>query len=301
MDADRDGKLSRDEWLQRYGDDKMFDLYDADGDGIISPEEWLSGEAARKAFDDADIDHDGKLSRQEWILKYGSDAGFDMYDLDGDGFVDADEFIRAKQQQLQESGALPPRVNSYQLPSGPWVAYALLLTSVDTFQLVVTHSPLCAWDPNETNSPEELGRDYLPKRTCYEGTYSNSGKYDDTHRLRLTASRVDSTDQSELPMPVTPRGYRRRDELACEAHIICVQMPPDNLFMAGESIKAALELKPQSFLNACLIIDAHGIELERALRDAGMMTNGTEWQKDEDLGFLKKQVFWFGFETQDTE
>jgi len=54
MDADRDGKLSRDEWVQRYGEDEMFELYDADGDRSISAQEW------RRAHKDMNIPEEFK-------------------------------------------------------------------------------------------------------------------------------------------------------------------------------------------------------------------------------------------------
>ena len=35
MPANNDGKISREEWIARYGSDAGFDEYDLDGDGII--------------------------------------------------------------------------------------------------------------------------------------------------------------------------------------------------------------------------------------------------------------------------
>ena len=35
LDADGDGKITREEWIARYGSDKGFDEYDLNGDGII--------------------------------------------------------------------------------------------------------------------------------------------------------------------------------------------------------------------------------------------------------------------------
>ena len=72
------GKLSRDEWVTKFGNDKLFDAclplppsptglltlrsarYDLDGDGVISPEEWLLGESARAAYES--LDRDGEIS-----------------------------------------------------------------------------------------------------------------------------------------------------------------------------------------------------------------------------------------------
>jgi len=48
MDLDHDGKISRDEWIMKYGSDAGFDQYDLDGDGVISPDEWLAGQAQER-------------------------------------------------------------------------------------------------------------------------------------------------------------------------------------------------------------------------------------------------------------
>ena len=37
-DTNNDGKISREEWIARYGSDKGFDEYDLNGDGIIDGE-----------------------------------------------------------------------------------------------------------------------------------------------------------------------------------------------------------------------------------------------------------------------
>ena len=38
LDRDQDGKVSREEWIAKYGSDEGFDAYDLDGDGIIDGE-----------------------------------------------------------------------------------------------------------------------------------------------------------------------------------------------------------------------------------------------------------------------
>ena len=40
LDADGDGKITREEWIAKYGNDDGFDQYDLDGDGIIDGESF---------------------------------------------------------------------------------------------------------------------------------------------------------------------------------------------------------------------------------------------------------------------
>jgi len=40
MDTNADGKISRDEWIAKYGSDEGFNEYDLNGDGIIDADEW---------------------------------------------------------------------------------------------------------------------------------------------------------------------------------------------------------------------------------------------------------------------
>ena len=43
LDRNHDGKLSREEWMAKFGDEyaQLFDTYDKDGDGSISAEEFM--------------------------------------------------------------------------------------------------------------------------------------------------------------------------------------------------------------------------------------------------------------------
>ena len=60
LDTDQDGKISRDEWVAKFGDDdemvEMFDVYDADSSGAIDYMEFAAifnkrpGEAEREMF-----------------------------------------------------------------------------------------------------------------------------------------------------------------------------------------------------------------------------------------------------------
>ena len=49
MDKNKDGKISREEWYERYGTYDGFDEYDLDGDGFVDPGNALSssGEGAQ--------------------------------------------------------------------------------------------------------------------------------------------------------------------------------------------------------------------------------------------------------------
>merc|ERR1711990_969615 len=42
-DANKDGKLSRAEWIARFGSDDHFDEYDLDHDGFVDADEFMKG------------------------------------------------------------------------------------------------------------------------------------------------------------------------------------------------------------------------------------------------------------------
>jgi len=94
MDADGDGRITREEWKGR---EEIFRRLDADGDGIVTREEIrqaigrLEGWAGRSGdalFRRADKDGDGRVSREEWPL---SPEAFDRFDRNGDGFISREE------------------------------------------------------------------------------------------------------------------------------------------------------------------------------------------------------------------
>lgn len=69
-------------------EEKRFGRYDKDRDGRITRDEYLA--ARRKAFAKLDKDGDGRLSFDEWAVK--ATAKFDGADRDRSGAMDAGEF-----------------------------------------------------------------------------------------------------------------------------------------------------------------------------------------------------------------
>jgi Ca2+-binding EF-hand superfamily protein len=102
MDADKDGKISRGEYLKIH--EERFDKFDVNDDGYLTEEEvkettgHMSEEAKKKAlqkakirFDSIDTDRDGKISKEEWISAHPdrpeAETVFDEIDTDGDGYI----------------------------------------------------------------------------------------------------------------------------------------------------------------------------------------------------------------------
>ncbi|MEE8104900.1 MAG: EF-hand domain-containing protein [Planctomycetota bacterium] len=98
MDADGDGKVSKDEF---QGPDRFWDRLDADSDGFVTKDEAQNmrrgnrqrgggggapGGSLMPAFD---ADGDGKVSSDEW------QAFFKRADKNGDGTVSSDELMQA--------------------------------------------------------------------------------------------------------------------------------------------------------------------------------------------------------------
>lgn|GEM_PF-1887710 len=110
MDVDKDGKISKDEYMAKcVGGDcaGKFDAMDADKDGFVTKEDIQN--AAAKAKDRIaamDADKDGKISKDEYMAKCagGDCAGkFDMLDTDKDGFVTKEE-LQETAAQAREKG-----------------------------------------------------------------------------------------------------------------------------------------------------------------------------------------------------
>lgn len=73
---------------ERTREQKRFDRYDKDRDGKVTRDEYLL--ARRKAFAKLDTNHDGMLSFDEWAIK--SETKFATADKDKSGTLTAAEF-----------------------------------------------------------------------------------------------------------------------------------------------------------------------------------------------------------------
>lgn len=86
MDANKDGKLSREEWK---GKAQGFERLDSNQDGFVTREEL---EAVRqqmnKALNKMDANNDGQIARDEWK---GKARGFDKLDANSDGVLTTEE------------------------------------------------------------------------------------------------------------------------------------------------------------------------------------------------------------------
>lgn len=92
LDTNRDTKVSREEWIARYGSDAGFVEY-TNGEEFIDADQYMATQMIKARYRMLDTNHDGKISREEWMAKYGTDKGFNAYDLNGDGLIDPEEFL----------------------------------------------------------------------------------------------------------------------------------------------------------------------------------------------------------------
>jgi len=76
------------EATDRTREEKRFDRYDKDRDGKVTREEYLA--ARRKAYAKLDADHDGRLSFDEWAVK--ATTKFAGADKDSTGAMTPAEF-----------------------------------------------------------------------------------------------------------------------------------------------------------------------------------------------------------------
>jgi len=88
LDANRDGRVSRDEW---HGSPSRFALLDDNRDGFISRTEMLGTSAPPELFSSIDMNRDRAITANEW---HWSRASFDRLDVNHDGRLSAPEFNR---------------------------------------------------------------------------------------------------------------------------------------------------------------------------------------------------------------
>ena len=90
LDRNRDGVVSRGEWVSQAG---AFHLADRNGDNVVTMREFLSaptGETHEVRFEELDRDNDGVIEAHEWPA--GEAAVFDSADRNNDGVVTRWEF-----------------------------------------------------------------------------------------------------------------------------------------------------------------------------------------------------------------
>ena len=110
LDANRDGKLSRDELQAHPRLLRNFDAIDANHDGVISDDELQAWHAARlhkpgsegKAFTSLDANGDGRIERGELPDDPRARAWFDAADANHDGVVTKEEARVAREAHRAE-------------------------------------------------------------------------------------------------------------------------------------------------------------------------------------------------------
>ena len=94
------------EATERTREQKRFDRYDKDRDGKVTREEYLA--ARRKAFAKLDANHDGQLSFDEWAIK--AETKFATADHDRSGVLTPAEFATTavKRKPARRLNCPPP-------------------------------------------------------------------------------------------------------------------------------------------------------------------------------------------------
>lgn len=119
MDADNDGSVSRDEYMDRKGDKDsqmhqpkrkgLIEAMDKNNDGAVSEDEFMAGQ--KKHFADMDTNKDGKISeeelkerREKFKEKREEKRGerFDKMDKDSDGSVSMDEMKARSKERMEK-------------------------------------------------------------------------------------------------------------------------------------------------------------------------------------------------------
>jgi Ca2+-binding EF-hand superfamily protein len=110
MDANRDGRVTRDEW---HGSRQIFDRLDGNRDGALSGTEFNGNEPPPDLFVSVDVNRDGQVTRDEW---HWSRASFDERDRNHDGRLSRDEFApgAAAQSRAYQAGYARGRTEGLQ-------------------------------------------------------------------------------------------------------------------------------------------------------------------------------------------
>jgi Ca2+-binding EF-hand superfamily protein len=105
LDADHDGKVSREEWK---GNAVNFAMLDTNGDGALTGDEMKPSSQAAPAppspadtFAQMDADHNGRLTGKEWTA---GTSDFDRMDHNHDGAVSRDEFLNLDRTRTRREG-----------------------------------------------------------------------------------------------------------------------------------------------------------------------------------------------------
>lgn len=117
LDADRNGKISRDELVScvtKKAKEKITEKakkLDTDGDKYLSKEELQGKNKLNARFDDIDTDKDGKLSREEtlaFVQKRADERAAKLFlnlDSNKDGSITVDEIKKKTTNTIEETTA----------------------------------------------------------------------------------------------------------------------------------------------------------------------------------------------------
>ncbi len=115
VDADQDGKISRDElvaFIVKRAKERIAEKagrLDTDGDKCLSKAELKGKNKLKVRFDDVDSDKDGKISREEavaFVKKRADERAAKLFlkiDSNKDGFITADEVKKKTENKVEES------------------------------------------------------------------------------------------------------------------------------------------------------------------------------------------------------